>query len=121
MIIEEKAKAYDSLERAKEIDNNAVDYATKHDYPWETGSLAKGFRAGAKWSDEHPRKGLVDINKACEFWEEVDLGEEIYKWQQKHFEGIGYILDGSGGWIGRTTLLDIAKYFFELGIKAQKG
>ena len=49
---------------------------------------------------------------------EVDFEEEIYKWQQKHFEGIGYILDGSGGWIGRTSLLDIAKHFFELGLKA---
>lgn len=27
---------------------------------------------------------------------EVDLDEEIRKWQQKHFEGIGYVLDGSG-------------------------
>ena len=51
--------------------------------------------------------------------EEVDLEEEIRKWQQKHFEGIGYVLDGLGGWIGKTSLLDIARYFFELGIKSK--
>lgn len=50
---------------------------------------------------------------------EVDLDEELHKWQQKYFEGIGYILDGSGGWIGRTSLLDIAKHFYELGLKAK--
>ena len=33
----------------------------------------------------------------------MNIGEELYKWQQKHFEGIGYILDGSGWSIGRTT------------------
>lgn len=47
---------------------------------------------------------------------EVDLEEEIRNWQQKHFEGIGYVLDGSGGWIGRTSLFDIAEHFFEMGI-----
>lgn len=26
-----------------------------------------GFCNGAKWSDEHPRKGLVDINEVCEW------------------------------------------------------
>ena len=26
-----------------------------------------GFLEGATWSDEHPRKGLVDIDKACEW------------------------------------------------------
>ena len=47
---------------------------------------------------------------------EVDLEEEIRNWLQKHFEGIGYVLDGSGGWIGRTSLFDIAEHFFEMGI-----
>lgn len=30
-----------------------------------------GFVAGAKWADEHPREGLVDIEKVCEWWSEV--------------------------------------------------
>ena len=25
-----------------------------------------GFQQGAEWADEHPRKGLVDIEKVCE-------------------------------------------------------
>ncbi len=52
---------------------------------------------------------------------EVDLEEEMNKWRQKHFEGIGYILDGSGEWLERTSQLDIAKHFYELGLKTHKG
>jgi tryptophan 2,3-dioxygenase len=50
---------------------------------------------------------------------EVDLEEEMNKWRQKHFKGIGYILDGSGEWLERTSQLDIAKHFYELGLKAK--
>ena len=51
--------------------------------------------------------------------EEVDLEEEMNKWRQKHFEGIGYILDGSGEWLERTSQLDIARHFYELGLKTK--
>lgn len=62
-------------------------------------------------------EGIVDFLDTLEV-KEVNLQEEVRKWQQKHFEGIGYVLDGSGGWIGRTSLLDIAEHFFELGLNA---
>ena len=51
--------------------------------------------------------------------EEVDLEEEMNKWRQKHFEGIDYILDGSGEWLERTSQLDIARHFYELGLKTK--
>ena len=35
-----------------------------------------GFLEGAKWADEHPRKGLVDIDKACKYWTTIALNEE---------------------------------------------
>ena len=61
---------------------------------------------------------IEDVESLVESLEvkEVDLAEEVRKWQQKHFEGIGYVLEGSGGWIGRTSLFDIAEHFFELGL-----
>lgn len=36
------------------------------EYPYRS-ELAHGFIAGAKWADEHPKDGLVSIDKACEW------------------------------------------------------
>ena len=62
---------------------------------------------------------LLDFLDTLEV-KEVDLEEEMNKWRQKHFEGIDYILEGSGEWLERASQLDIAWHFFELGLKAQK-
>lgn len=35
-----------------------------------------GFIDGAKWSDEHPKQGLISIEKACE-WLENELFEDV--------------------------------------------
>lgn len=87
-----------------EIDKVVDEPAPLHDQQcsWEDGYYCGLYKA----------ESIIDTIEV----KEVDLEEEIRKWQQKHFEGIGYILDGSGGWIGRTSILDIAKYFFELGL-----
>lgn len=41
----------------------------------------EAIKAGVEWADEHPRKGLVDIEKACEWLQDntmsslcLDLG-----------------------------------------------
>ena len=34
-----------------------------------------GFIAGSEWSDEHPQKGLIDIDKACEWLDEHTFSE----------------------------------------------
>ena len=35
---------------------------------------------GAKWADEHPRKGMVDIDKVCKYlWEDKYSKEQIEK------------------------------------------
>ena len=36
----------------------------------EPETFEVGFLEGVKWADEHPRKGLVDIDKACKYLEE---------------------------------------------------
>lgn len=44
----------------------------------------KPFLDGAKWADEHPRKGFVNIDKACEWWKEEfyypSMTPEEIKW-----------------------------------------
>lgn len=41
---------------------------------WET--VASIFERGAKWADEHPRKGLVDIDKVYKYLK--NLGYQQY-------------------------------------------
>lgn len=78
----------------------------KHYDEWEEGQ-------------DSERRAILSIIDTLEV-KEVDLEKEMNKWRQKHFEGIDYILDGSGEWLERTSQLDIAKHFYELGLKAQK-
>ena len=41
--------------------------------------LKDGFVAGAQWADEHPKKGLVDIDRACEWLKNTEIGTFPYK------------------------------------------
>lgn len=50
-----------------------------------------GFITGAKWSDEHPRKGLVDIEKVKEFLSSVDLN--FYRELEDKFNTDELIID----------------------------
>jgi hypothetical protein len=57
------------MTREKQIEQQTfVFYETCSD---EDIAKSKGFIDGAKWADEHPREGLVDIEKVCEWWSEV--------------------------------------------------
>ena len=56
----------------------------------EMGFLSWGetmFRAGAKWADENPRKGLVDIEKVCNFLSNID----IKKYTSSITDGVGFV------------------------------
>ena len=64
--MEEFAKGYASLY----VDNNY--YAIK---------------AGVEWADEHPRKGLVDIEKVCNFLNNID----IKKYISSLTDGVGFV------------------------------
>lgn len=50
------------MEREEQIHNEA-----SIRIPVEMIPFRKYFIRGAKWSDENPRKGLVDIEKVCSF------------------------------------------------------
>ena len=52
---------------------------------------------------------------------EVDLEKELESWRHNHFHG-RRDKDASGEYLKRGSQLDLAKHFFELGLKvAQKG
>lgn len=53
--------------KEKEKTNSAVEYAKQFNLGSEYNIAFDSFIEGANWSDEHPRKGLVDIDKACEW------------------------------------------------------
>lgn len=52
---------------------------------------------------------------------EVDLEKEMYEWRHNHFCGKRDDKGAAGEWLTRKSQLDIAKHFFKLGLKAQKG
>ena len=51
---------------------------------------------------------------------EVDLEKEVDTWRHNHFHG-KRDKDASGEYLERVSQLELAKHFFELGLKAQKG
>lgn len=51
---------------------------------------------------------------------EVDLEKELDTWRHNHFHG-RRDKDASGEYLERSSQLELAKHFFELGLKAQKG
>lgn len=53
-----------TTERKKEIEKASDCFGL-----WEIG--AEMFRLGAEWADEHPQKGLISLDRACEYLESV--------------------------------------------------
>lgn len=52
---------------------------------------------------------------------EVDLEKELIDWWNTHYSERGYTFERHGGhYLENSTVIDIAKYFFELGLKKQK-
>lgn len=55
------------MSREEEITREAkIFYASSDDYTFYN----KGFEEGAKWADQHPRKGLWDSEKVISFLKE---------------------------------------------------
>ena len=51
---------------------------------------------------------------------EVDLEKELIEWHKEHFNKDGTFIGMSGFYLTNNSQMDIAKHFFELGLKAQK-
>ena len=74
--------------------------------------------------EEHGTVGTC--NKLLSFLDtlevkDVDLEKEMDEWRHNHFCGKRDDKGAAGEWLTRKSQLDIAKHFFELGLKAQKG
>jgi len=51
---------------------------------------------------------------------EVDLEKELIKWHKEHFKKDGTFIGMSGFYLRNNSQMDIAKHFFELGLKAKQ-
>ena len=65
-------------------------------------------------------KEVLDILDTLEV-KEVDLEKELIEWHKEHFKKDGTFIGMSGFYLTNNSQMDIAKHFFELGLKAQKG
>lgn len=65
------------------------------------------------------RYALVRLRNFIETLEvrEVDLEKELNDWRHNHFHG-RRDKDANGEWLERISQLELAKHFFELGLKA---
>lgn len=78
----------------------------------------------ASWADQNHYSTLESIKNFLDILEvkEVDLEKEIIDWWNTHYSEKDYTFEGHAGhYLENSTVIDIAKYFFELGLKAQKG
>lgn len=52
---------------------------------------------------------------------DVDLEKELIEWHKEHFKKDGTFIGKSGFYLTNNSQMDIAKHFFELGLKARQG
>ena len=57
--------------------SNAAEQYVEGFHPAIKRMCKECFVDGAKWADEHPRKGLVDIEKACE-WIKQNISRYLF-------------------------------------------
>ncbi len=72
--------------------------------PYDLLDIAKHF---AQWQKEQMVKG-------------VDLEKELIIWHRLHFKKEGTFKKYAGFYLANSSQLDLAKHFFELGLKAQQ-
>ena len=90
--------AWDKQEHHIDFDGDEyLDYGVRFD----------AFKTGAKWQKEQTVKG-------------VDLEKELIIWHRLHFKKEGTFEKYGGFYLANSSQLDLAKYFFELGLKAQQ-
>ena len=74
-----------------------------------------------KWYDGY-RTALLALEDDTLEVKEVDIEKEVINWWNAHYSSKAYIFEGyTGHYVENSTLIEIAKHFFELGLKAQKG
>ena len=94
------------IERLRKEDGNPY-------FPSETAD--KYYARGVHFTCD----GLANFLDTFEV-KEVDLEKELDNWRHNHFHG-RRDKEASGEYLERSSQLDIAKHFYGLGLKAQKG
>lgn len=67
---------------------------------------------------------IEDYNKLLSFVntlevKDVDLEKELIEWHKEHFKKDGTFTEKSGFYLTNKSQMDIAKHFFELGLKTR--
>jgi hypothetical protein len=65
-------------------------------------------------------KGVLKILDTLEV-KEVNFEKELISWHKKHFKKEGTFEKYGGFYFANSSQLDLAKHFFELGLKAKIG
>ena len=69
----------------------------------------------------HAYKELLFFLNALET-KEVDIEKEVMDWWNAHYSSKNYTFEKyTGHYLENTTLIEIAKHFYELGLKTKKG
>ncbi len=55
------------MTREEEIKQAAKNRADQYEHPVDWNNCYHHYIQGAEWADQHPRKGLVDIEKVIEY------------------------------------------------------
>lgn len=84
------------MTREEQILNKAIDYSFIEDNYLEYDDcgdvcddkdfIQKAFESGANWADEHPKEGLVPIDRVCAYLE-MRLDDYIIRDLRKAMEG----------------------------------
>lgn len=70
---------YPSFLKRPSVDLTAADIELQDRTDWIRQCNREVFIMGAEWADEHPRKGLVDIDKVCNWLSEHFYDDEFMK------------------------------------------
>ena len=62
------------------IEDNYIEYDDCGDICDDKDFIQQAFIEGAQWADENPKKGLVDIDRVCEWLDDHldDYGHDYY-------------------------------------------
>lgn len=106
---------------AKLIDKDALvaEIESKRKYAQNLGDNA--INSSMQQFYDGMKQGCVDLLSFLDTLEvkEVDLEKELDTWRHNHFHGRRDIF-ANGEYLERVSQLDIAKYFFELGLKTKQ-
>lgn len=102
----------------KLIDKNAIvaEFRRRIQESIDAGGATRGVYLSERMKEDSYILSFIDTLEV----KEVDLEKELDTWRHNHFHGRRDIF-ANGEYLERISQLDIAKHFFELGLKAQKG